>query len=180
MLVIPDEILIQLVTENGEQFKQDKILIGIHTFATRKLNIELFPFISNNKGEILITKSEIQEAGNNFIDYGIMDYSPLESASPDVVFYLFTKEQIEKYINYWEPKANRVIQEYPWMNMYTEEKKKEIIKELNYIKARENEKLLKFKTCCNLNLNTEVIEEKKVKWDGSQKTYVYEMIIKQL
>jgi hypothetical protein len=103
MLIIPESIKVQLTTNKGENFKQENIILGIQTYATRKNNIELSPFISNSDGIVLITKDQIIERAENFISYGIMDYSSLETAKPSVHLYVWTKEMVKQYLNYWEP-----------------------------------------------------------------------------
>ncbi|MEQ8523045.1 hypothetical protein [Gracilimonas sp.] len=103
MLTVPEHIEVQLVNSKGEPFKQAKIVVGIRTFATRKNDIELSPFVSNELGIVNISNADIQDRAENFISYGIMDYNSLESAEPTVELFIWTKDKITKYLNYWEP-----------------------------------------------------------------------------
>jgi len=84
MLTIPEKITIFLTDLEGQAIKQDKILVGIRTFATHKNDINLSPFLSDKDGKIEITKKDIQYQADNLISYGIMDYSSLETAKPNI------------------------------------------------------------------------------------------------
>jgi len=179
-VVIPDKIVIQLINESGQPFKQDRVLIGIRTFAISKNNIDLYPFLSDKEGNFVITKKELQDSASRFVSYGLMDYSSLESASPDIEIYLFTEEQIKQYVNYWEPKANRKIKDFPLINMIPEDKKEDFIRQYEEGRAKESEQLIKFKTSYNNQLNALQTQAIKGQWDGVRDIYKYEMKIKPL
>lgn len=102
MLTVPEHIEVQLVNSKGELVQQDNIVIGIHTIATRKNDIELSPFVSNEQGIVNISKADIEDRAENFISYGIMDYVSLESAKPIVELFIWTKDKIKNYLDYWE------------------------------------------------------------------------------
>ncbi|MCB0762667.1 MAG: hypothetical protein KDC12_14155, partial [Flavobacteriales bacterium] len=101
MLTVPDKVTIQLTDSDGQPARLDKVLVGIKTFATHKNDIYLSPFLSDKDGRIEITKKDIQDTTDNFISYGIMDYSSLESANPNVEIYLWAAEELDRYIAYW-------------------------------------------------------------------------------
>ncbi len=100
-LFIPDKIKINLLDKQGNPLRQGNILIGIHTFATHKNNIDISPFLSDTAGQFIITKDQIKERADIFIDYGIMDYGSLESARPDIKIYCWGNNSLNRYINYW-------------------------------------------------------------------------------
>ncbi|MFL5742872.1 MAG: hypothetical protein ACJ75B_21815 [Flavisolibacter sp.] len=100
-LFIPDIIKINLRERHGNPLRQENVLIGIHTFATHKNNINISPFLSDTTGQFIITKDQIKERADIFIDYGIMDYGSLESARPDIQIYYWGNNSLNRYINYW-------------------------------------------------------------------------------
>ena len=100
-LFIPDIIRIKLLDKHGNPLKQGNILIGIHTFATHKNNIDVSPFLSDKTGQFVITKDQIKKRADIFISYGIMDYGSLESARPDIEIYFWGNKSLDRYINYW-------------------------------------------------------------------------------
>jgi hypothetical protein len=100
-LFIPDKIKINLVDKHGNPLRQGNILIGIHTFATHKNNINISPFLSDTNGQFFITKAQVKERANIFIDYGLMDYDSLESARPGIKIYYWGNQSLDRYINYW-------------------------------------------------------------------------------
>jgi len=100
-LFIPDIIKINLLDGLDNPLKQEKILIGIHTFANHKNNIEISPFLSDTEGQFIITKEEVIKRANIFVDYGVMDYSPLESAKPNIQIYFWGNKSLDRYISYW-------------------------------------------------------------------------------
>ena len=100
-LFIPEKIIIELKDKNGNSFNQKNILFGIKTFANRRNDIELSPFLSNENGVITITKNNIEKKLENFYSYGLMDYSSIESAKPEIEIYYWGNKNLENYIIYW-------------------------------------------------------------------------------
>jgi hypothetical protein len=100
-LFIPEKIIIELKDQNGNSFNQKNILFGIKTFANRRNDIELSPFISNENGVITITKNDIEKNLENFYSYGLMDYSSIESAKPEIEIYYWGNKNLENYLKYW-------------------------------------------------------------------------------
>lgn len=100
-LFIPDIIKINLLGKDGNPLRQENILIGIHTFATHKNNIDISPFLSDTGGQCIITKEQVNKRADIFIDYGIMDYGSLESARPDIQIYYWGNKSLDRYVSYW-------------------------------------------------------------------------------
>jgi len=144
---LPEIIHIDFFSKNGKVLRQENILIGIHTFATRKNNINLRPFLSNKQGHTTITKEQMQNQANIFISYGLMDYSSLDSAKPDVQIYFCGNDSIDRYISHWEMivKNKTDVQVYEqWGDILGK-----FAKQAAETEMREREDLQKFKTCFN-------------------------------
>ena len=100
-LFIPEKIQIELLDTKGNSLRQDKILIGIKTIANHKNNISISPFLSDQNGIITITAADIKNAVDYFVSYGLMDYSTLVSAKPEIEINYWGTESLDRYINYW-------------------------------------------------------------------------------
>src|SRR5438046_1501649 len=100
-MTLPEKIEIQFYDKAGRPFRQEKLLIGIKTFATYKNNIDFSPFLSDENGLITITQDELKQTADNFITYGLMDYGSLESAKPNVEIYFWGNDSLKKYLDYW-------------------------------------------------------------------------------
>ncbi len=151
MLKIPEEITIQLVDKSGQPVRLDNVVIGIRTFATHKNDIHISPFYTNADGQVRITKNEINKAADRHIEFGLMDYVSLESAKPKVEIHVWTVQEIERFINHWDP----------------------IVKQTNYFDGTEKKTLEKFKTCNNKNIDGLIADN----WDGRQSKYHYDIKI---
>lgn len=148
-LFIPDIIKLDLVDNQGNPLRQENILVGIHTFATHKNNIDISPFLSDKNGQFIITKEELKKRADIFIDYGIMDYGTLESARPDIQIYYWGNKSLDRYINYWttllKNKQTRVKTEMEVKLLgHLEQRFAEITK-------RETEELEMYSNCFNRN-----------------------------
>jgi hypothetical protein len=100
-LFIPDKIQIDFFDGNNNPLRQDKILIGIRTFANHKNDINLSPFLTDSSGSVTITSVDIKERFDNFVSYGLMDYSSLETAKPKIEIYFWGNKSLDRYISYW-------------------------------------------------------------------------------
>jgi hypothetical protein len=150
-LFIPDKIQIDFSDEENNPLQQDKILIGIRTFANRKNHIDLSPFLTDQNGIIRITSQDIKNNFDNFISYGLMDYSSLESAKPEIEIYFWGKKNLNRYINYWTKileNKNALKQFEKWGNKLG---KREI--ESAKIEQKEREELKILQTCFNGTTN---------------------------
>ena len=136
-MTLPDKIIIQLVTEDGQPFKQEDILIGIQTLAERKNDINLSPFLSDNNGKIEITNSQLRETAHDFISYGIMDHLTIESAKDNIEIYLLGEKEIKDNLDYWSAMdkgdIESEIKNSPVYQM-TSQKKEKLIKELKEVR----------------------------------------------
>jgi hypothetical protein len=146
-LFLPEIIHIDFYDKNGIALQQENILMGIHTFATHKNNIDLFPFLSDKNGHITITKEQLQSRAHIFISYGIMDYHSLDSAKPGIQIYIWGTESIDRYVDYWKMilKNKKDIQQYRmWGDIMGKSARQSAELEL-----RERENLYSFETCFN-------------------------------
>lgn len=100
-LFIPEKIQIELLDAKGNSLRQDKILISIKIFANHKNDINLSPFLSDKNGIVTITNTDIKNRFDNFVSYGLMDYSSLESAKSGVQINYRGNESLDRYINHW-------------------------------------------------------------------------------
>lgn len=99
-LFIPEKIQIELLDAKGNSLRQDKILISIKIFANHKNDINLSPFLSDKNGIVTITNTDIKNRFDNFVSYGLMDYSSLESAKSGVQINYRGNESLDRYINH--------------------------------------------------------------------------------
>jgi DNA replication protein DnaD len=148
-LFIPDIIHIAFSDKDGNSLRQENILIGIHTFATHKNDVDISPFLSDKTGQITITKDQIKQRVDNFISYGIMDYNSIEYAKPNIQIYFWGNSSLDRYIDYWssllDNKKNRKQSEAE-IKMY-----KKFEKDFAEIRKREAEELEIFSSCFNRN-----------------------------
>jgi hypothetical protein len=100
-LFIPDKIQIDFFDGDNNPLRQDRILIGIRTFANHKNDIDLSPFLTDSSGSVTITSADIKERFDNFVSYGLMDYSSLETAKPKIEIYFWGNKNLDRYISYW-------------------------------------------------------------------------------
>jgi hypothetical protein len=146
-LYLPDIIHIDFFDKSDNPLRQENILIGIHTFATRKNNIDLSPFLSDKDGHISITKEQLENRADIFISYGIMDYGSLDSAKPDIQIYFWGNNSIDRYIDYWKIilKNKKDKQQYEqWGDIMGKFAKQSVELEI-----REREELHLFENCFN-------------------------------
>ena len=163
-LFIPDKIQIDFFDSENNPLRQEKILIGIRTFANRKNNIDLSPFLTDNEGKVIITTQDINDCYQNYISYGIMDYSSLESAKPEIEIYFWGNDRLNRLINYW----TKILDEktdLKQLEMWGDKLgKKE--RESAEIERKERKRLELFKTCHNRDTKyTEDIILIKDTWD---------------
>lgn len=146
-LFLPDIIHIELHDKDNNALRQENILIGIHTFATHKNNINISPFLSDKDGHITITKEHLQNQAGIFISYGIMDYGSLDSTKPDIQIYFWGNNSINRYVDYWKMilKNKKDRQQYEmWGDIMGK-----FAKQSAELEIREREELHHFETCFN-------------------------------
>ena len=146
-IFLPDIIHIGFYDKDGNALRQENILIGVHTFATHKNNINLSPFLSDKNGHITIAKEQLQNRADIFISYGIMDYGSLDSAKPDIQIFFWGNDSIDKYVNYWKMilKNKKDRHQYEmWGDIMGK-----FAKQSAELEIREREELHLFETCFN-------------------------------
>ena len=146
-LLIPDKIQIDFFDGNNNPLQQDRILIGIRTFANHKNDIDLSPFLTDSSGSVTITSEDIKERFDNFVSYGLMDYSSLETAKPKIEIYFWGNKSIDRYISYWTKllSGKKDLKQFEmWGGQLGR-----LQKELAQIEQREREELKLYETCFN-------------------------------
>ena len=127
---VPDKIQIYFGDNNNNPLRQDKILIGMRIFANHKNDIDLSPFLTDSLGSLTITSADIKKRYDNFVSYGLMDYSSLETAKSGIEIYFWGNKRLDRYINYWTKLLNGN-------------------KDLKQFEQREREELILYETCYN-------------------------------
>ena len=184
-LFIPEKIEIQLVDALDKPICQDKILVGIRTFANHKNSIDLSPFLSDENGIIKITADNIKERCEISVSYGLMDYSELESAKPFIEIYYWGNTSLNRYIDYWakilEEKKDPKRFEKTWGEKLAnawKDKLTELESEFVAIEKRERQELKIFESCYNRKASqiedVVLIEDK---WDKPNKELNYHAAI---
>lgn len=146
-LFIPDKIEINFLDGNNNPLQQDKILIGIKTFANHKNNINLSPFFTDISGSVTITSADIKERFENVVSYGLMDYSSLETAKPKIEIYFWGNKSLDRYISYWT-KLLSGKKDLKQFEIWGDQLGK-LQNEFAVIEAREREELKLYETCFN-------------------------------
>lgn len=178
-LFIPENIQIDFFDSENNPIRQEGILIGIKTRANRKNDINLTPFLTDKDGRITITAKDIKECSDNFISYGIMDYSSLESAKPEIEIYLWGKSNLENFIIFW----SRILENKTDLKQFEKwgDKLGQRDIESAQIEKREREEFELFKNCHNWNMN---IKEDFVllrdTWDKSSNLREYKVNIEKI
>lgn len=174
-LYLPDIIHINLLCKDGKPLMQENILIGIHTFATHKNNIDISPFFSDKDGHIAITKEQLQNRARTFISfYGLMDYGSLESARPDIQIFIWGNKSIDEHVNRWKAilKNSTHLKQYEMWGDILGKRAKEAAE----IEIRQREELHLFETCFNRTIKQkkDIILTRDV-WDRPSKEKKYEV-----
>jgi hypothetical protein len=120
MLFIPDILKIELRDKSDRPLKRSDILLGIRTRATHKNDINISPLTSNDSGIIEVTADDIRRISDKFISGGLMDYSSLESAKPEIEIYYIGTISINKWASYlqetvdiWPDNKQQFVSENP-------------------------------------------------------------------
>jgi len=173
-LNLPDKIEIQFYDKADKPLRQDKLLVGIRTFATHKNDIDLSPFVSDLNGLVTITQADLKKTADNFISYGLMDYGSIESAKPNIEIYFWGNDSLKKYLDYWTSVlANKKdLKNYEkWGNTLGKRDR-----EAALIEKQEREIFAQFETC--FNRQTKIKKDLTLindTWDGTQATKIYKV-----
>ena len=98
-LVLPESVTVRLKTPDGQPLPLANVILRIDTYATRKSDISLFPFVTDSSGVARISKEEMEAEISATYDSGLMDYSSIESADSTVEIRVCSTEEIEKAIS---------------------------------------------------------------------------------
>jgi hypothetical protein len=79
-MILPEKIIIQLCAAYDEPLQMKNILCTIETRATYRNDIHLFPFASNENGIINIFYDELKKKEKEWVNFGLMDHAPIETA----------------------------------------------------------------------------------------------------
>jgi hypothetical protein len=91
----PDKFTVRLLSSNSEPL--ENIILYIEIIAKKKSNYGIGPFITNNKGEVYLTKIEIEKEINNALETYIMDYSSrLEDCQQQIEIDVCTISDLDK------------------------------------------------------------------------------------
>ena len=171
-MIIPKKISLQITNEIGKPVRVKNILIGIRTFATRKNDIKLYPFVSNENGEIIIEKDQILNAANAFISYGIMDYASLESAKSTVEIYTWNNHEIERHITFIEARISNYSKDEVFESMMLkingEKGLSDYLKEIDDNKKSEIKELNIFKSAVNNKFRIKEFQKLRLEWSSEE------------
>jgi hypothetical protein len=153
-LFIPKSICIQFRNKDNASINYKNILVGIKTHATRKNDIDIYPFLTDETGCINITAEQIKQEADNFISYGLMDYSTLESAKPLIEIYYWGIKSIERYLQHYTDKLLNQKTNYN-TEIFLNHIRDDFRQEMEETENRERIEYEIFKECHNLNLPIE-------------------------
>lgn len=171
-LFIPNKIQIDFFDGNNNPLRQDNILIGIKTFANHKNDISLSPFLTDSVGSLTITSADIKDRFDNFVYYGLMDYSSLETAKPNIEIYFWGNKSLDRYISYWTKllSGKKDLKQFEMWG----DKLGKLRKEFAKIEQRDRKELSVYETCYNRTTKfSDDIILVKDKWDKSNSELKY-------
>lgn len=181
MLVLPETVTIRLTDPSGNRLRKENVLIGIHTYATKRNNIELYPFLTDKDGEVVITRRELQDTADNYVAYGLMDYVRIEYANPRVQIYVWGIPEIRRYIDYWsevlKKKASSDDSEDLLYAKLREEDRKYFMRESEETTQKENAMLDLFLICTNGDLDFRLVHNLEVYWEGLETNPIYYLVV---
>lgn len=94
-LIVPDEVILQLVDANDDCARVPFVLFRVHVRAIRKNDFFLQPFATDEYGIATISKKEILAEVAAHYDSGLMDYSSFEECNPRVEVAPLTPAEIK-------------------------------------------------------------------------------------
>ena len=95
-LILPEQVMIQLVDENILPVRMSNVLFVITAFPDRKNDYHLGPFGTDSKGLATITQRQLEAEAAANVDTGVMDYSHISACSSWVEIRMLTDEEIER------------------------------------------------------------------------------------
>jgi hypothetical protein len=94
-LLLPDKVVLRLVDSASNPFRVANVLFFIHTFAKRKNDFTLGPFVTDREGVVTITKQDLLAETTAHYDSGLMDYDAVENCQPIVEIASMKPSEIE-------------------------------------------------------------------------------------
>jgi hypothetical protein len=172
-MLIPDLINIEFKDKNNAPFYKENILIGIKTHAYHKNDINIFPFVSDKNGHLRITKKEINKQADEFISYGLMDYSSLGYAKPNVELYFWGNKGIRIYLGY---ETDHVVLQN--LKTYIPNFNEEDFKKQRIEQRKQDDNYLIFEQCYNrtTNIEEDIILATDL-WDKEKKEVFYKVTL---
>lgn len=95
-LLMPDKIVLRLVDSGSNPVHMANILFLVRTFAKRKNDFQLGPFVTDEEGVVTITKQDLLAEATAHYDSGLMDYDAVENCQPMVEIAAMVPREIEK------------------------------------------------------------------------------------
>ena len=95
-LFLPDKVVLRLVDASGGPVRLANVLFKVHTFANRKNDFKLGPFITGSDGVATITKQDLLAEASAHYDSGLMDYDNIENCRPVVEIVAMEPSDIDK------------------------------------------------------------------------------------
>jgi len=83
-LSLPEKVVLRLVDSTGSPVRIANVLFRVHTFANRKNDFLLGPFVTDTEGVATITKGQLLAEAAAHYASGLMDYDRIENCQPVV------------------------------------------------------------------------------------------------
>jgi hypothetical protein len=95
-LLIPEKVVLRLVDSESNPLRVANVLFLVHTFAKRKNDFTLGPFVTDEEGVVTITKRDLLAEATAHYESGLMDYDAIENCQPSVEIAAMEPSEIEK------------------------------------------------------------------------------------
>lgn len=99
LLVLPDEVVLNLVDDDGNPLRIANVLFRIHLFANHKNDFFLQPFATDDNGSAHICKRDLLAEVSAHYDSGLMDYAPVENCRPEVEIIPLTPDDVQRVLD---------------------------------------------------------------------------------
>lgn len=95
-LILPEKVVLRLVDSAASPVPIANVLFRVHTFANRKNDFRLGPFVTNSEGVATITKRDLLAEAAAHYDSALMDYDRIENCQPVVEIEPMVPSDIER------------------------------------------------------------------------------------
>ena len=151
-LVLPDRVVLRLVDGKAQPIRQANVLFRIYTFARRKNDFSLGPFVTDADGIATFTKRELLAEAEAHYDSGLMDYVGIADCQPLVEIQAMSPQEIDQAL-----KARTRV----WKQLLRGERGRwKDIEELRDV----------YRAAANIRVSVKPVQ---VLWDGSQHEFEY-------